>query len=301
MSVEAMRESRNGATVIFTQFTRLQEKFPQNIFCCFEGDDAKYYIMRVKSITDSAADKIIPFNCGGKREVFRLYNMINKDTSYSTCRLFYFIDRDFDPVNTIPNIYETPVYSIENFYTVQSVFSLILKSEFNYNEDDKEFDFLNNAFVDRQREFHEKTALFNVWLACQRDKSNAGIVQRLNLDSFNLLTIVPIIDLDKIESNYDLQRLTVLFPDAAQITEAELDEKMDVFLKQNAQEIFRGKFEIDFLFSFLESLKIEFKKANARIKKKPGFQMNQSKKNMISEFSQYAFTPNCLVEYLKRN
>ena len=301
--VESLRENRRGATVIFTAFTRMKEKYDNNIFCCFEGDDSKYYFARIENWTKYSAENIEVLNCQGKSEVLKFHKMINQREEYSNVKLLYFVDKDFDPINLneFNNVYQTPVYSIENFYTTKEAFIRILKCEFNYTNDDEDFSFLIKIFDERQNEFHSKMALFNAWLSCQRDKSSSGLTHRLDLSSFSLNKIVTKITIDEIESNYDKTVLEILFPQAILLTDEEIQNKLDFLSKCEPQETFRGKFEIDFLFLFLESVKIEFKSKNPRVSKKNGFQLNQSKKNMISEFSQYASTKECLIKYLDTN
>jgi len=54
------------------------------------------------------------------------------------------------------------------------------------------------------------------------------------------------------------------------------------------------------LYSIIEAIKIEFKQPKARLKKKHGVHLNLNKKNFISEFSQYATTPESLLQYLNK-
>jgi len=300
MGVEALRQSRKGATVVFTTITRMKNKYHNSIFCCFEGDDSKYYFKRIEDKTGFSPENIVALNCDGKTEVLRLYRMIKGKSEYSALKFLYFIDRDFDPPieNPSHDIYETPVYSVENLYTTFEAFIRILKCEFNYTEDDTEYTLLLQLFRERQLEFHKETAYFNAWLACQRNSSAKNNSARLNLSNFNLSKIIPIIDLDRIQAAYDKTVLESLFPEAIKLAEDEIQEKLVLFSKENPQEIFRGKFEIDFLFEILEAIKKDFNSAKPRFIKKRGVQLNQSKKNMISEFSQYASTRNCLISYL---
>lgn len=300
MSVENLRQSRKGATAIFTQFTRMKDKFMDAIFCAFEGDDAKYYYSRVESKTLYKPSNIVVFNCGGKKEVYRLYQMIKSRDEYRAIKFLYFIDRDFDPILNDTNVYETKVYSVENFYTTIDVFMKILRCEFSYNDNDSEFAFLISCFKQRQIDFHEQTTLLNAWIKCQRYVSNTQQVQRLNLNNFSLNEITKTLSLDEVRLEYDLDWLNNRFSDAASINADEVAVEINELNKGNKQKTFRGKFEIDFLFDFLEAIKKEFKIKDARCQKKDGVQLNQSKKNMVSEFSQYAVTPECLVDYLEK-
>jgi len=137
MEIEKLRESRNNAIVIFIKFTRLKSKHNSSLFCCFEGDDSKYYGSRIENIVQFNPDELHPFSCGGKEEVLKFYRMINKNNDYKEVKIAYFVDKDFDEsiIGLYNNkIYETPCYSIENLYTTTSAFKRILKSEFNFNE-----------------------------------------------------------------------------------------------------------------------------------------------------------------------
>ena len=159
MEVQALRESRKGATVIYTKFTRLRSKYNTSLFCCFEGDDSKYYGWRIQTRLNLDIDNLQFFNCGGKSEVLRFYNMINKNNDYMHVNLAYFVDRDFDEsiIDKYSNeIYETPCYAIENFYTTISAIKRILKCEFNFDESEKDYYICLNLFIERQKEFHEK-------------------------------------------------------------------------------------------------------------------------------------------------
>jgi hypothetical protein len=299
-NVENLRRNRKGATAIFTLFTRMKNKYQSGIFCCFEGDDAKYYFKRIEDNTNYAPDNIIVLDCEGKAEVLRFYHLINGKSEYKSIKFLYFIDRDFDPpkVDSLSEVYETPCYSVENLYTTEEAFVRILKCEFNYNETDDEYEWLIDTFRKRQSDFHIKTLYFNAWIACQRDATNSKNTTRLNLSNFNLQKIVPEINLDLVDAVYNKATLEAMFPEAEKIDEETIQKKIKDFSSQNLQKIFRGKFEIDFLFSILESIKVEFNSAKPRLKKKPGVQLNQSKKNMISEFSHYATTDAGLLKYL---
>lgn len=302
MDVDKLRENRKGATVIFTEFSRMKTKFGNSIFCCFEGDDAKYYFKRIEDKTGYPPENIIALNCSGKTEVLRLYHLIKDKEEYSSIKFMYFIDRDFDHVNQIGDfeIYETPCYSVENFYTTYDAFVRILRCEFQYSETDDEYELLKNIFLLRQKDFHRETTLLNAWLACQRDYSQTNSTVKINIGDFNISKIVQIINLDAVKAVYDVDLLTKLFPQSVRVPKQELNKKIEEFNNLKQQEIFRGKFEVDFLFSICDALKSEFGKPKSRFKKKNGVQLNPSKKNMIAEFSQYASTTQCLMKYLSK-
>lgn len=301
MQIEKLRDSRNKATVNFIRFTRLKSKHNSSLFCYFEGHDSKYYGSRIEKIAQFDPDELHFFNCGGKKEVLRFYEMINKNDDYKEVKMAYFVDKDFD--NSIieeynNEIYETPCYSIENLYTTISVFKRILKYELNINEYNSEYGVCLNLFIERQKEFHEKNMLFNAWIFCQRDVSTSENKPRLDLTKFKLKRIISDINLMEIKAEYDKEKIESFFPDALEISNDALNQKIAELEKLEPQICCRGKFEIDFLHGFIESLNSEFKKSDGLIKNQLGVKISISKKNIISELSQYADTPDCLGHYL---
>lgn len=146
--------------------------------------------------------------------------------------------------------------------------------------------------------FHEKTKILNAWIFCQRDLSNSGQITRLNLSNLKFNEIVSEISLTEIKANYDKEKIESLFPDALKIQDDILQSKIIELDEFEPQTCFRGKFEIEFLYKFIEALRLEMKKPNGLIKKQRGVQINISKKNLISELSHYADTPSCLTDYL---
>ncbi|MCB0699117.1 MAG: DUF4435 domain-containing protein [Chitinophagaceae bacterium] len=302
MSVDALRESRGLATVILTKFMTLKEYHSKSIFCGFEGTDAKYYLNKIENETGVTIDRIVPFSCQGKHQVLRLHRLITQRDEYSSVKFAYFIDSDFDLPVQNENIYETPCYSVENFYSSINVFKRILKAEFAYNETDNEYNFLVDNFIKRQSEFHQKTLLFNAWLACQRDLSNANPeIGRVDVTDFSIGTFIKDISIDEIVCDeYSLDKIASLFPDAPILDKKVIQNKVEELNKQNLQKILRGKYEIDFLYGFIHSVLKEYKVKNPRCVKVEGSKVNPSKNNILSEYSHYADKTDCLIEYLSK-
>ena len=124
------------------------------------------------------------------------------------------------------------------------------------------------------------------------------MTSRLDLANFKLNRIIPKINLHEIVAKYDKKRLEELFPKASIIPNATLKLKETKLEKLDSQICFRGKFEMDFLFKFIQAMKEEIKKPKGIIKKQPGVKMANSRQNLISELSQHADTPNCLKDYI---
>lgn len=297
MSANKLRESRNIPTVIFTEFTRSYKRHRDySLYCFFEGkDDNKYYGIRIRTIVKN--ENLQPFTCNGKEGVLGIYRMISSRKYYSNVRAIYFVDRDFDEsINQggASAIYETPCHSVENFYTSVQCFSRIIRDEFQLQGLDENFNRCIDLYTKLQKEFHNAVELLNVWIACHRDKSS-----QLNLSNHKLSDFVSI-DLDQVIAQYTLSDLRDKFPDVPIILESEIDAKRSELLTRTQQKSFRGKYEIEFLYTILDKLRNEANRGTY-----PYFQgkvkvvLSLSRATIISDLSQYADTPECLYTYLE--
>jgi hypothetical protein len=280
----------------------MKNKHPNCLFCCFEGDDSKYYGIRIEFLSKYRLQELVFFNCGGKEEVVRLHALINKDQTFFNVKLAYFIDLDFDTSikgKYNPPIYETPCYSVENFYTSIDCFSRILISEFGLNNEEPEYNACIKVFTERQTEFHDAVTLLNAWVACQREMFKDGKSQRADLANINLNELISI-NLDRVESQYKLEDIEKTYPAVPRIDNKIIDEKIEQLKLLGPQKYFRGKFEIEFLRRIIQLLKADATSATpklfAGIKTKA--QLNISRRNIISELSQYADTPECCEKYI---
>ncbi|MEG3896704.1 MULTISPECIES: DUF4435 domain-containing protein [unclassified Microcoleus] len=295
MSVNTLRASRDKAVVIFTELTRLYKQYPFALYCFFEGEDSKYYGIRIKNII--RPEKDVHLSCKGKEGVLGIHRMLSARKYYANIRAAYFIDRDFDKSISdlgLNGIYETPCYSIENFYTSVQCFSEVLRTEFKLMESDDNFERCVSLYRKLQEEFHNAVELLNTWIACQRDKSS-----ELNISDISVSRFVNI-ELDKITKKYVIDDLYTMFPGAITISPEELDARLTELRCSTRQKSFRGKFEIEFMLTFLQKLMPEANQGNyPYFTRKFKVVLSLSKRNIISELSQYADTPDCLDSYLK--
>ncbi|MEL6462272.1 MAG: DUF4435 domain-containing protein, partial [Cyanobacteria bacterium J06621_15] len=161
MKVNTLKESRDKAVAVFTKFTRLYKQNPSALFCFFEGEDSKYYGVRIDNIARPKKDYIY-ISCNGKEGVLGINKMLASRKRYSVVKAAYFIDRDFDisiQQKNLAGIYETPCYSIENFYTSVDCVSKILKSEFKLSESDEDLEKCIFLYQKLQNEFHNAVEL----------------------------------------------------------------------------------------------------------------------------------------------
>ena len=296
MTVEELRkaraESSNAAYIAFINHISLDKL---GLFCFFEGKDSPYYISRVKSVFKG---NYYPINCTGKSKVLKVYELINNHREYDVYKKGFFIDRDFDPSVSNEAIYETPCYSIENLYTTKLTFSEILKSELGFLETDEDFERCISVYESLQKDFHEAATLFNAWYACLiHIRHTTGRQTGISLEG-SLPKEFFTISLESISSNYDISAIKTKFPNATEVENESIERKIVEFSTQNKGQIFRGKFEIDFMLKILFAL-IEDSKTSKRYISKP-IKYNINHNQAISQFSQYAETPDVLMDYIRK-
>ncbi len=296
-----LRESRDDKAVKFLEFIRLYSRNRDNLCCFFEGDDSKYYCIRVDMVLKNRSWSFI--NCRGKAQVLGLYELILNHKDYSSARVAFFVDRDYDaPLApaTRNRLYETPCYSVENFFTSLGCFRQILKSEFGITEGgfpSETLDRCSELFRETQRMFHDAMTELNAWIYIQRNSNKAG-PSILNLRNVKFDRFVAV-GLGAVNKLYTLQELTELFPVAPPVDEQMLRAKVLEFQNADRQRLFRGKYEAEFLRLFLAKLIDDFSSKAPNFFPKSGkVKCHLSRENLISELSQYADTPDCLREFL---
>lgn len=300
--LEDYRNSRNKAQVAFTEFMLHTRQNKDGLFCFFEGGkgtDNPYYVPRIKQYTSS----YYPIRCSGRDRVLEVHELIRNRSEYNKYKKSFFIDKDFNPGAGImtPPIYETPCYSIENFYASIEVFKEILINALNVAEFSPDFNICLEIFSQRQTEFHQSTLLFNAWYACLIENRNkTGEMTNVNLDNKFPKEFIDF-SLDNISSKYNIQNIRETYPTAPQIEDDKLDNKISEFETAIMHKIFRGKFEFGFVLSLINLMIIDSRTVKKYIKNpiKFTFGENVSIDQGIAIFSPYAETPDELNIYIK--
>lgn len=298
----------NAAPVAFMEFTRVYSKNKNKVFCFHEGEmDDKYYSLRIEA--DLRNFSVYYKFCQGKDNVKTIQSIIKKNADYKETRAIYLVDSDFDNSLNIPSIYETPCYSIENFYVGEDTLRKIIERELYIFEDDENYNIILSKFRELQEEFHEKTIELNSWIYYQRIKEKELAENRkLHLDTLKQTDLYKI-TLNGIEKKYDLEFLKSKFPNAYTISQNELDAIREDLNDKNACLFFRGKFEFYFMCSFLELIITEYnncKKGRTTIfikhedMKTVSLNVSSKSEKLLSPLSVYASTPPCLDIYIKR-
>lgn len=298
--IEKLRKSRDKPQVAYQEFVLHARKGKDGLFCFFEGNDNAYYLPRIKRFTDNYH----PIKCNGRDKVLDVYRLITIHSEYDQYKKAFFIDRDFNeslpPRN--PPIFETPCYSIENFYVSVDVFKEILINEFHLSEvSDEAFQVCMTLFRERQKQFHQATSLFNAWYACLIEiKNQTGNQTGVNLDDKLPKDFIDF-TLDSVVQKYDVETIKQKFPKALEVSEDVLNTKLAEFTNCDQCKVFRGKYEMQFVVTIIELILQDSSKAQKYIQAKINFTFGEklSNEQAISIFSVYAETPETLKDYLK--
>ena len=301
MDVNEMRASRDKAVVAFTKFAQCKDLYTTCVFCFFEGEDAKYYEPRIEKISKIPYDKIISFNCGGKKGVKKLYNKIAEKSVYSVVKKMFFIDRDYYPICIeSEELFETPCYSIENYYTSNIVFEKVLKREFGMNVFDEDFKKCKEIYKRRYDEFHECVLELNAWLKCQRRKDIENGYRGIRID-WKIAKYFEQINLDGVilKQPMDKEFMEKLYPEAEKISEEELNIEVEKMKTIDQQKFFRGKFELELLINMIFDLREKNKKGGYLSEKYECVKIDP-RVDTLTSLSRDADTPDQLIAFLSR-
>ncbi|MGE7673001.1 DUF4435 domain-containing protein [Lysinibacillus sp. NPDC094403] len=296
MTIRDERKERykNKTTCTSAIIHRLSINFPkyrENPICFVEGYDSDYYQLRVQLRCSNKTPYFI--NCGGKENVTKVFDKVSSRIEYEKGRLMFFVDSDFDDSLQNPSIYETPCYAIENLYTSCQAVKKILEGLFKL--EDNIVEKILKLYQILQGQFHEAIQYFTAWIFLQKNcKENI----RLNLKDLKIKDLVNI-TLENVTSIYTLQFIEGKFPHAKKINHQDIQKKCIDISKENPQTFYRGKYEMEFLAKFLCLIQENLGSKDSSIRK-----FGDKKKipltiyDPISQFSQYADTPECLIEYI---
>jgi len=297
---ERMREKRSSIAVKLIRLIKVYASNPDAIICVFEGEDAKYYGIRLDGFLNGRERKKI--RCKGKGNLISLKEKVDLHEELSNANVLYFADRDFDLADiTDGNIYFTPCYSVENLYIEKAVLRRILIDEFGFCEveDNEDVNSILNIYERLLSSAANALLNLNAWIMCQNQagKSNSSI--KLNLNNYDAGDFIDF-DLENVVTKYDKEALKVKFPDSIEISSDEIDTAQHLIEQGGTVKSIRGKYLLDFFRAFLEKIRSEISNGDSVvITKKIKTKLTISKSNILSDLSQYAETPNCLTKFLR--
>jgi hypothetical protein len=290
---ELIEASKNSPSVSFHKFVLLSRGRENHLFCFFEGNDSVYYSSRIKA---SCSTEYHPISCGNKKAVLGVYLMLNNDV-YKKYKKAFFVDSDFDDHIGNPEIFETPCYSVENFYVNTYTIKEILKNEFKLIEEDESFQSVISLFEKQLNEFNQATLLFNAWYAALKSKNSTKSI-KVSLDD-KLPKDFVCVKVGEIKSKYTLANIKEHFKECLEeVTEDEVEKSRQVLCSKDLSNCLRGKFQFWFLYEFLNYIIEDSNTSNKIMKTKTKFNLNRGQ--MISQLSQYAYTPQELRTYLQK-
>ena len=76
--LEQLRQSKDKAQVAFHEFALSTRKYPNHLFCFFEGKDNPYYVPRIKRFTSHYQ----PIKCGNRDSVLKIHTLISNRPEY---------------------------------------------------------------------------------------------------------------------------------------------------------------------------------------------------------------------------
>ena len=304
--VQFLTNSRDSLSVKFLEFTRIVSKDKGRVAVFFEGEDEKYYAIRINSFRPDIRWSGV--NCKGKANVIELRSRIRKHATYERALCIFFIDADFDcnsDVHGFPDVYITPCYSVENFYFSEDTLKRVLTAEFGVSEFSDErscYEKVIREFSERRSEYVLAISGFNFLVRELRLMESSGSLDgRMNI---NNLSISDLIDLELgecVSKKYDEFSPRKLFPELPEELELSLSRSEEFFRDKDLNLWFRGKNHLEFIRVFLCKLKEDRCRKNDRVvfNKKGNVKLQITKVNCISELSQYADTPECLRVFLE--
>lgn len=303
--VEKMIDSVNRSPVKYMEFTRIFAKKPKAAICFFEGEDVKYYGIRIQNLSNKC--EWFPLECKGKKDVIDLYKTISEHTEYRVANALFFIDKDFDEPTGDKHIliYETPCYSVENFYVTESCLSRVLNSEFKLTEFCEHAECYSNSmkkFVELREQFHNAVIYLNAWIKATRiiEKKSTNST-KLNLNNVKLNKIVTI-SLDGVSKKYKNDELSTIYKTEPELSKDQIQDALNSFNNERLECVLRGKYEAEFVRIFINKLSKDRNSIKPTIfKEKGNVKLHVSGKNFLSDLSQYADTPSCLVDFLKHH
>lgn len=300
--VNAMREKRSSVAVKLIRMIKTYSSQTDVLTCVFEGEDAKYYGVRIDSYLNGMIRKNI--QCKGKTNLTTLKKKVDSHSELSSANVLYFADRDFDfEDSTSDRIYITPCYSVENLFIKTEALKTIIIDEFGFCEiDDKEdIEKLISKYEDLLPKVADSLLILNSWIMCQNTKQKVNNSIKLNLNNFDISEFIDF-GFDYVVTKYDIDSLSRTFPDSVRLSKDELETAKKIIESFGIVNASRGKYLLDFFRMFLEMIKVEIRDKNSELVKKnakPKLQL--SKTNILSDLSQYATTPQCLVHFLRQN
>ena len=267
------------------------------IICFVEGKyDSDYYLDKFRNHLGDNFDILI---CSNKKNVLKACAEFYS-SDHQNVKMGFFVDHDFDEDINDPLIYVTDRYSIENYYCSISAMSKLLQYGLKVDNEQERSDVI--AYYQAcANDFHQTIAEFNSFYSIVKKKQRLnGITYKVYLKE-NFPTIWATVDVGNCIKKYNLNTLLSEYrlPNGL-ISQEELDNELVNLTAKDPFNSFRGKYELEFTFKFIDKIvKDTNQKSPSRIVKNK-ISATLNKKCFMSDYAQYADIADGLAEYLQK-
>lgn len=301
-----LRFARSSYAVAWREFVRLFSTEPGLLCCFFEGEDLKYYGVRIELLSQSSRYRA--FSVGGREGVIQLLDLAltADDGRHANRPVAFFVDRDFvEPNVSDARLYVTPGYSIENFYVTPGAFERILAAEFGIHPGDGNHAAAIALYRQSFDSFNAATRLLNAWLRQQRliERSQRSIGQAcsvLNLRDTQVSEFATL-SVSGCCAKYTIASLNIRFGRATSAEDEAAIQAWASDARSVPESAHRGKFLMQFLCKFLVWLAEDLNRATPKlVPERRNVSLTIQPGNALSQLSQYAETSPCLRAYLDR-
>ncbi|EHK5108035.1 DUF4435 domain-containing protein [Vibrio parahaemolyticus] len=297
----SMRQALDLEVVSLFSILQKHSSNPDSLICVFEGEDAKYYGSRIDTVFSNLERKNV--TCKGRSKLLKLKEKTDSNASFKKVKLLFFADSDFNlDYHTNGNIYFTPCHSIENLYVNKDVFDKILCDEIGICTvtEQELYNKLHDSFKNVLSIAEEQLLELNAWLMCQVKISETDSSVKLFLNHTKIEQFIKV-KCDGVEKSYSIESLKQTFPYSKEVDNNDIGQAQEALMEKGGQRRFRGKYMLEFFSALVNRLLTECNQKNNSghfgITRKNKFQV--SKERAISDLSQYANTPECLVNFLR--
>ena len=294
---DKMSEEAECVEAIFLSYTLT--KSSQKIFLFFDGiDDFKYYCPRISFVCNDKKYK--KYDCNCKKNVLRIHSMITNQTVKDNKSItMFFVDKDYDDNSNIDNdIYITPTYSIENLYFTDWAIENMIRAEMGLSEhskdDENDFNVAYNYVINFRDKIIKDILYGNACYSLQIKKSHEIDGVKPNLSAIKRY--------DDIANISEFKDIKGKIKNYIEVSDDEIEEEYER-LKSDAIRYIRGKYMLEKMSKCIQKIEEESNKgANHErhwFSKKRRMRLNTSESTLISDLSNYAETPRCLINYIQ--
>ena len=296
--LDMMRSKRDIVVVKLIELLKKIENYENTLICVFEGKDVEYYGSRIDIVIKSLERENI--TCKGKENVLLLRDKVSRNNELKKAKVIYFVDKDYDYLEAEGNLYCTPCYSIENLYVNEYSFKRFLTDQLHISklEDENLFNTLMARFKKFELDADVALKELNAWLMVVVKESKADNNIKLNLNNTPITRFFTINNFE-VEKVYERSQLSSIFNIEFMIDESYYQSSLEALERHELSLYCRGKYRLDYYREFLLKLISDIRNRRDIFEHKTLSCSLQLSKNIISELSQHAKTPECLTEFLQ--